>query len=48
MPLRAELAQAQRIVHAFAAQAEAGTLSIGGVMVEKPPLHALRTLGHTG
>jgi citrate lyase subunit beta/citryl-CoA lyase len=41
----AELAHAQRIVDAFAAQPDAGTLSIDGVMVDKPHLtQALRTL----
>lgn len=44
-PSVAELAHAQRIVDAFAAQPEAGTLSIDGVMVDKPHLtQALRTL----
>lgn len=44
-PTAAELAHAQRIVDAFAAQPEAGTLSIDGVMVDKPHLtQALRTL----
>lgn len=44
-PSAAELAHAQRIVDAFAAQPEAGTLSIDGVMVDKPHLtQALRTL----
>lgn len=44
-PTVAELAHAQRIVDAFAAQPEAGTLSIDGVMVDKPHLtQALRTL----
>ena len=41
----AELAHAQRIVDAFAAEPEAGTLSIDGAMVDKPHLtQALRTL----
>jgi len=44
-PTRAELEHAQRIVDAFAAQPDAGTLSIDGVMVDKPHLtQALRTL----
>jgi citrate lyase subunit beta / citryl-CoA lyase len=44
-PSGAELAHARRIVDAFAAQPEAGTLSIDGVMVDKPHLtQALRTL----
>lgn len=44
-PTATELAHAQRIVDAFAAQPEAGTLSIDGVMVDKPHLtQALRTL----
>lgn len=48
-PTPAELAHAQRIVDAFAAQPEAGTLSIDGVMVDKPHLtQALRTLGQAG
>jgi citrate lyase subunit beta/citryl-CoA lyase len=46
-PTPGELAHAQRIVDAFAAQPETGTLSIDGVMVDKPHLtQALRTLGH--
>ncbi len=45
-PSAAELAHAQRIVDAFAAQPDAGTLSIDGSMVDKPHLtQALRTLG---
>jgi citrate lyase subunit beta/citryl-CoA lyase len=41
----AELAHARRIVDAFAAQPDAGTLSIDGVMLDKPHLtQALRTL----
>ncbi len=45
-PTEAELAHARRIVDAFAAQPEAGTLSIDGVMIDKPHLtQALRTLG---
>ncbi len=44
-PSSAELAHAQRIVDAFAANPEAGTLSIDGQMVDKPHLtQALRTL----
>lgn len=44
-PTEAELAHARRIVAAFEAQPEAGTLSIDGVMVDKPHLtQALRTL----
>lgn len=44
-PTSAELAHARRIVDAFAAQPEAGTLSIDGVMVDKPHLtQALETL----
>ena len=44
-PSEAELQHAQRIVDAFAAQPDAGTLSIDGVMVDKPHLtQALRTL----
>ena len=44
-PSAAELAHARRIVDAFAAQPDAGTLSIDGVMVDKPHLtQALRTL----
>lgn len=40
-----ELARAQRLVDAFAAQPDAGTLSLDGVMVDKPHLtQALRTL----
>ena len=45
-PSAAELAHAQRIVDAFAAQPEAGTLSLDGLMIDKPHLtQALRTLG---
>lgn len=48
-PSAAELAHAQRIVDAFAAQSYAGTLSIDGVMVDKPHLtQALRTLAGAG
>ncbi|HSW16947.1 MAG TPA: CoA ester lyase [Ramlibacter sp.] len=44
-PTEAELAHARRIVDAFAAQPDAGTLSIDGVMLDKPHLtQALRTL----
>ncbi|CAN7747403.1 CoA ester lyase [Variovorax sp. LjRoot84] len=45
-PSEAELAAAQRVVDAFAAQPDAGTLSIDGVMVDMPHLkQARRTLG---
>lgn len=45
-PSEAELAHARRIVDAFAAQPDAGTLSIDGVMLDKPHLtQARRTLG---
>ena len=48
-PSAAELAYAQRIVDAFANRPEAGTLSIDGVMVDKPHLtQALRTLAGVG
>jgi citrate lyase subunit beta/citryl-CoA lyase len=48
-PSAAERAHAQRIVDAFAAQPDAGTLSLDGVMVDRPHLtQALRTLGLTG
>jgi len=44
-PTEAELAHARRIVDAFAAQPDVGTLSIDGVMVDKPHLvQALETL----
>ncbi|HRH85222.1 MAG TPA: CoA ester lyase [Rubrivivax sp.] len=44
-PSEPEIAHARRVVEAFAAQPEAGTLSIDGVMVDKPHLtQALRTL----
>jgi citrate lyase subunit beta/citryl-CoA lyase len=44
-PSAAERAHAQRIVDAFAAQPDAGTLSLDGVMVDRPHLvQALRTL----
>ena len=45
-PTEAERAAAQRVVDAFAAQPEAGALSIDGVMVDMPHLkQARRTLG---
>ena len=45
-PSVTELAHARRIVDAFAAQPDAGTLSIDGAMVDKPHLtQARRTLG---
>ena len=48
-PSEAEIAHAQRIVDAFAAQPDAGTLSLDGVMLDKPHLtQALRTLGQAG
>ena len=48
-PNEAELAHARRIVDAFAARPEAGTLSIDGVMIDKPHLtQALRTLAGAG
>ena len=48
-PTAAELAHAQRIVDAFAAQPEAGALSIDGMMIDKPHLtQALRTLDLAG
>lgn len=44
-PTTAEIAHAQRIVDAFAAAPEAGTLSLDGVMLDKPHLtQALETL----
>ena len=47
-PNEAEQAQARRIVAAFAAQPDAGALSLDGVMIDKPHLtQALRTLGQT-
>jgi citrate lyase subunit beta/citryl-CoA lyase len=48
-PSEAELAHARRIVAAFAAAPDAGTLSIDGVMIDKPHLtQALRTLATAG
>lgn len=48
-PSAAEIAHAQRIVDAFAAEPDAGTLSLDGVMLDKPHLtQALRTLGQAG
>ena len=48
-PGAAELAHARRIVAAFAAQPDAGALSLDGVMIDKPHLtQALRTLGLSG
>jgi citrate lyase subunit beta / citryl-CoA lyase len=48
-PTAAELAHARRIVDAFAAQPDAGALSIDGVMIDKPHLtQARRTLGMPG
>jgi citrate lyase subunit beta/citryl-CoA lyase len=45
-PTEAELAHARRVVDAFAAHPDAGTLSIEGVMVDRPHLtQARRTLG---
>ena len=45
-PSETELTHARRIVDAFTAQPDAGTLSIDGVMVDKPHLiQARRTLG---
>lgn len=45
-PSEAELAHARRIVEAFTAQPDAGTLAIDGVMVDRPHLiQAQRTLG---
>ena len=44
----AELQHARRIVDAFAAQSDAGALSLDGVMIDKPHLtQALRTLNQT-
>jgi citrate lyase subunit beta/citryl-CoA lyase len=48
-PSEAELAAAQRVVDAFAAQPDAGALSIDGVMYDMPHLkQARRTLGLAG
>ena len=48
-PTAAELAHAQRIVDAFTANPEAGTLGIDGQMIDRPHLtQALRTLGQKG
>ena len=48
-PSATELAHAQRIVDAFTAQPDAGTLSLDGVMLDKPHLtQALRTLASAG
>lgn len=48
-PSEVELAHARRIVEAFAAQPDAGTLSLDGVMIDKPHLtQARRTLGLQG
>ena len=48
-PSGAELTHARRIVDAFAAQPDAGTSSIDGVMIDKPHLtQALRTLASAG
>ena len=45
-PSAAELAHARRIVDAFAAQPDAGALSLDGVLIDKPHLtQARRTLG---
>lgn len=45
-PSEVELAHARRIVEAFAAQPDAGTLAIDGAMVDRPHLvQAQRTLG---
>jgi citrate lyase subunit beta / citryl-CoA lyase len=45
-PSSAELAHAQRIVDAFAANPDAGALNLDGAMIDKPHLtQALRTLG---
>ena len=49
MPSEAERAKAQRIVDAFAAQPDAGTLSLDGVMLDIPHLkQARRTLAQAG
>ena len=48
-PSEVELAHARRIVAAFAAAPDAGTLSLDGVMIDKPHLtQALRTLAAAG
>jgi citrate lyase subunit beta/citryl-CoA lyase len=48
-PSEAELAHARRIVDAFAAHPDVGTLSLDGVMIDKPHLtQARRTLGLPG
>ena len=48
-PSAAELAHARRIVDAFTARPDAGTLAIDGVMIDKPHLtQALRTLAGAG
>jgi citrate lyase subunit beta/citryl-CoA lyase len=45
-PSAEEMAHAQRIVDAFAANPDAGTLSLDGAMIDRPHLtQALRTLG---
>ena len=41
-PNAADLAHAQRIVDAFAAQPDAGALSLDGVMIDKPHLTQAR------
>jgi citrate lyase subunit beta/citryl-CoA lyase len=44
-PSESELARARRVVEAFAAQPDAGTISLDGVMLDKPHLtQAQRTL----
>ncbi len=48
-PSAEEVAHAQRIVDAFAANPDAGTLSLDGAMIDRPHLtQALRTLGLAG
>ncbi len=48
-PSAAELTHARRIVDAFTARPDAGTLAIDGVMIDKPHLtQALRTLAGAG
>lgn len=48
-PSEAERAHARRIVEAFAANPDAGTLNLDGVMIDKPHLtQARRTLGLAG